>query len=103
MQLVLICKENHNNIDNVVQDKVTNFGIKQNVEDLLKLLKALSVAVDKIQENNYMIAAAVHIWEILEKDLMDEKLVKMCMKIFSHHYNHTLSSPYVLGYLMDPH
>ena len=80
-----------------------NFGIKQNVEDILNHLKALSIAVDKIQKKNCTIAAAVHIWEILEKDLMDEKLVKMCMKIFSHHYNHTLSSPYVLDYLMDPH
>ena len=77
--------------------------IKRNVEDLLKHLKALSVAVDKIQGKNYTIAAAVHIWEVLEKDLMEVKLVKMCMKIFSYHYNQALGSQHFLNYLMDPH
>ena len=55
---------------------MTNFGIKLNVEDLLKHLKALSVVVDKIQEKNCTIAGAIHIWEVLERDLMKEKLVK---------------------------
>ena len=40
---------------------MTNFGIKLNVENLLKYLKVLSVAADKIQENNCTIAAVVHI------------------------------------------
>ena len=46
-----------------------NFAIKWNTEDLLKCLKPLSVAVDKIQEKNCTIAVAVHIWEELEKTL----------------------------------
>ena len=45
--LFQICEENLNNIDSVKYNKVTNVGIKQNAEDLLK---PLSVAVDKIQE-----------------------------------------------------
>ena len=65
---------------------MTNFGIKWNVEDVLKHLKALSIAVDKIQKKNCTIAAAVHIWEALEKDLMIENLIRICMKIFSYHY-----------------
>ena len=35
-----------------MNNKVTNFGNKKNVEDLLKHFKALSLAVDKIQEKN---------------------------------------------------
>ena len=46
---------------------MTNFGIKRNAEDLLKHLKPLSVTVDKVQDKNCTITAAVHIWEELEK------------------------------------
>ena len=67
--LFQICEENLNNIDSVENNTVKNFGIKQNAEDLLKCLKPLSVAVDKIQEKNCTIAVAVHIWEELEKTL----------------------------------
>ena len=48
----MVCKENRNNTDNVVYNKVTNFGTKRNVEDIQKLLKYISVAIDKIQEKN---------------------------------------------------
>ena len=42
--------------------------------------------------------AAVHIWEESQKDLMEEKLVKTCIKSFSCHYNQALGSlPF------DPH
>ena len=34
--LVSICEENLNNIDSVIYNEVTNFGIKRNAEDLLK-------------------------------------------------------------------
>ena len=59
MQFVLISEENRNNIDNVVYNKVANFGIKWNVE------------------KNCTIAAAVHIWEELEKDLMKGIMIKV--------------------------
>ena len=69
----------------------------------LNILKSLSVAIVNIEEKNCTIAATIHIWEVLEKDLMEEKLVMMYMKIFSYHYNQTLGSPHFLDYLMDPH
>ena len=53
-----------------------NFAIKWNTEDLLKCLKPLSVAVDKIQERNCTTVLAVPIWEELEKELMEENLDK---------------------------
>ena len=79
----IICEENRNNTDNVVYNKMINFWIKWSVEDLLKHLKALSLATDKIQEKSCATAATFHIWKVLEKYLMEEKLVKMCAKIFS--------------------
>ena len=44
--LVPNCDENRNNIDSAAYNKVTNFGIKRNAEDLLKRLKPFSEAVD---------------------------------------------------------
>ena len=58
--LVSIFEENCCNIDSV-HSKVTNFGIKQNVEGLLKCLKPPSVAFDKTQGKKCTIAAAVHV------------------------------------------
>ena len=40
-------KKNYINIDSVAYNKMTNLKIKWTVEDLLKHLKPLSVAVDK--------------------------------------------------------
>ena len=54
-------------------------------EDLLKRFKPVSVAVDKVQEQYCAIAAAIHIWEELEKDLKEKKLVKKGVKSFSFH------------------
>ena len=65
---------------------MTNFVIKQNAEDLLKHLKPLSVAVDKIHEKNYTIAADIHIWEELEKDLMEEKALHFLDYLLDLHY-----------------
>ena len=101
--LVSIRKENCNTIDNVIYNKVTNCRIKQNVENLLQHLKVLLVANDRTQEKNCTIAATVNIWEVLEKDLIEVKLVKTCMEIFSDSYNQALGSPHFLDYLMNPH
>ena len=43
---VSISEENPNNIDCVAYNKVTNFSIKRNSENLLKCLKPFSVVVE---------------------------------------------------------
>lgn len=100
--LVSICEENRNEIDGIVYNKVTNFGIKRNAEDLLKRLKPIAIALDKMQQKDCSISTAVHIWKVLEKDFTEEKLDKTCMKNFFTRYNQALGPPHFLAYLLDP-
>ena len=82
------------------------FGIKANAEDDLKHLKALWVAVDKIQEKNCTIVAAVQFTfgKYWKKTLRKKKnSLRWSWSFFSYHYNQTLDSPYFLDYLMDLH
>ena len=55
----------------IVYNKVTNFGIKWNTENLLKILKTHSVPVHKIQEKNCTTEQLFTFWKNWKKDLME--------------------------------
>lgn len=100
--LVSVCEENRSDIDSIVYNKVTNFGIKRNAEDLLKRLKPISIALDKMQQKDCTISTAVNIWKKLREDLTEENLDKTCFKSFLTRYNQALGPPHFLAYLLDP-
>lgn len=100
--LVSVCEENRCNIDSIVYNKVTNFGIKRNAEDLLKRLKPISIALDKMQQKDCTISTAVDIWKNLQEELTEVNLDKTCLKSFSTRYNQALGPPHFLAYLLDP-
>nr|XP_042907854.1 uncharacterized protein LOC122271260 [Parasteatoda tepidariorum] len=100
--IVKVCDENRKDIDDNVYKKVTNFGIKRSAEELLRRLKPISTALDKMQQKDCTISKAVDIWKKLEKDLKDENLDKACLAKFSNRYSQALGPPHFLANLLDP-
>lgn len=99
--MLRICEENRQTIDKDIQSKVGNVGIKRNAEDLLLILKPISIALDTVQSNTCTIADSVRVWKMLEKSFRtvgnDE-----CLKKFKSRYEMAMSEAHFLAYMLDP-
>ncbi|XP_050805718.1 uncharacterized protein LOC127049204 [Gopherus flavomarginatus] len=70
--LMTVCEQTREKIDSTVTVKVHNIGFKRNVEQVLRTLKPISVALNKMQGNSCFIADAVEIWKELSEILKIE-------------------------------
>nr|XP_048724070.1 uncharacterized protein LOC125644334 [Caretta caretta] len=82
--LMTVCEQNCEKIDVNVTDKVLNIGLKRNVEHMLSILKPISVALNKMQENSCFIADVVEIWkelsEILKREICNDRVKLQALK-----------------------
>lgn len=78
-----------------------NMAIKRNAEDMLLMLKPISVALDKMQKDNCSLSNVVNIWKNLKETLKDSN--NNCCKIFfTKRYEQALTPAHFLAYLLDP-
>ena len=54
----------------MVSAKVSNLGLKRNVEDLVKRLRPMAIALDHLQGDGTNIATAVDKWKVLQDKLI---------------------------------
>lgn len=100
--ILRICEDNREKIDSNVQGKVTNFMLKRNVEDMITILKPISVTLDKMQSNKCSIGEAVYLWKQLKKDFWDATDNEGFRKKFIDRYNMALTPVHFLAYTLDP-
>lgn len=62
------CTENRAAIDRNIASKVQKVSLKVNVEDYLKSLKKITVALDKVQKDECTIGEVTEIWIHLLSD-----------------------------------
>ncbi|XP_063222783.1 uncharacterized protein LOC134531131 [Bacillus rossius redtenbacheri] len=100
--LVKICEENRTAINDNIYRKVMNVVIKRNAEDMLRCLKPVAIALDKVQKDSSTISTAVDVWKSLKQSLEDENLNADSMEKFSSRYHQVLDGAHFLAYLVDP-
>ena len=99
--LVRICEEHRGEMDANICNKVNNIGIKRNAEDLLSLLKPISIALDKTQRDRSTIADAVEIWKDLEGDLNKIGLSKDQKKSLQARKDMAMTPSHFLANMLD--
>ena len=71
--LVQVCEEYRDEINPNIGNKVKNYSIKRNAEDLLIRLKPISVALDRIHRENAIISDTFEVWKKLYEDLLSSQ------------------------------
>ncbi|XP_025051378.1 uncharacterized protein LOC102368925 isoform X2 [Alligator sinensis] len=101
--LIKICEENRDKIDGRISSKVSNMGFKRSVEDMLGVLKPISIALSKLQSECCCIADAVEIWkalqETLKKEIPNQKVKLEAMK---KRMDQALTPPHFLANALHP-
>ncbi|KAJ8890706.1 hypothetical protein PR048_010215 [Dryococelus australis] len=64
--MIQICEDRRDNINIVVQSKISSMTLKRNVEDTLDNLKPIAIALDDVQKNKCTISETVVVWKNLE-------------------------------------
>lgn len=103
-KLLQICEEHKEEIDQVIFQKVSNIQIKRMAEDFLKLLKPISVTLDKLQQKDAFLSQAVFEWKKLEAvfdSLEDDTNIEQ-IRMFQKRYHQALTPFHFLAYLLDP-
>lgn len=100
--LFKICEDHRDKIDDNVQSKVANVMLKRNVEDMIAILKPISVTLDKVQRNECPIAHAVYLWKQLKKEFWDATQDETIRQKFINRYNMALTPTHFLAYIIDP-
>ena len=67
-----VCEEHRDEIDRNIAEKVSNIGLKRNVEDYLTRMKPVSVALDRSQSDMCCISDVVDLWKQVETDLSSQ-------------------------------
>lgn len=101
-KLLKICDENKKLIDSVVYNKVYNIELKRSAEEFLKLLKPISIALDKMQKMNTSLSVAVEIWKELESVFDEEDFTLQQVNIFKKRYKQALTNYHFIAYMLDP-
>ena len=94
-----ICDTDREKIDLNIRNKVSNIGLKHNVEDLVARLKPIAAALDKMQSDTCHIGDAVHIWKDLKDHLPNQRDI---MKKYGERYNQAITPAHLLAYLLHP-
>ena len=89
------------NLDEDVEAKVLNTGIKRAAEDLYERLKIVSTAIDQLQGNDCNLSKAVKIWKKLNIDL-NMILPAELKKKFDARYKQALTEWHLVAYSLDP-
>ena len=71
--LIQVCEEYRDEINANIGNKVKNYSIKRDAEDLLIRLKPISVALDRIQRENAIISDTVEVWKQLHEELLSSQ------------------------------
>ncbi|XP_067412762.1 heterogeneous nuclear ribonucleoprotein U-like protein 1 isoform X2 [Emydura macquarii macquarii] len=101
--LIKLCEENRDKIDGSISSKVSNIGLKRNVEDMLSILKPISIASNKLQRNCCCIADAVEIWKALQETLKKEiPHQKVKLQAVKKRMDQALTPPHFLANILDP-
>lgn len=96
-------KRDDPSFDKEIGDKIMNFGIKRAAQDIIKLLKPIAVALDKMQSNSCKISDAVIIWKQLELDLEENShWTSAQKKQFLDRYTFAITSAHCAAFLMSP-
>lgn len=103
-KLLQICEEHKDDIDATIFQKVSNIQIKRLAEQFLKLLKPISVTLDRIQQKGACLSLAVEEWKKLGAvfDSLEEDVNLQHLQIFNKRYNQALTPFHFLAYLLDP-
>lgn len=99
--MLKICEENRDTIDTAVKNHVSDLNLKRNIEDMIVVLKPISVALDKIQRDLCSLSEALLTWKELGNDLKP-KTDQKCLKKFMSRYNMAMTPAHFLAYLLDP-
>lgn len=95
-----VCSENPSLIEKQIANLVQNFDLKRKAEDLLKLLKPISVALDRMQKDSTSIADSVSIWKELETQF--ESCPDSLKKIFKDRLDMVLTPAHWAAFLLHP-
>lgn len=102
-KLLQICEENKDQIDSLIFQKVSNIKLKRSAEDFLKIIKPISVTLDKLQRTDAFLADAVEAWKELEAVFDDTITLNIKqMAAFQKRYAQALTPYHFLAYLLDP-
>lgn len=101
-KLLTVCEDHRNEIDKDIARLIQDMAVKRNCEDYLKILKPISVALDRTQAAACSIADSVHIW----KDLEDTLKLVLSQASFTNKFlkrkTSNLTSNHYLAYLLTP-
>lgn len=78
-----------------------NMTIKHNAQELVAILKPISISLDAVQCDICSIGDAIHVWKKLEINLKSV-LNSNKMKIFKKQYDKALTSAHFLCYMLNP-
>lgn len=102
-KLLEICEEHEGDIDPVIFKKVSNIQIKRMAEDFLKLLKPISVTLDRMQQRRACLSYAVEEWKKLEAVFTSfESTERIIKQKFVKRYEQATTPIHFLAYLLDP-
>lgn len=100
--LFKIAEENKNEIESTIREKVSNIHLKRLAEDYLKILKPISIAIDRLQKNDASISDVVEQFKILESHFEETDFNLKQMSIFQKRYEQCVTAHHLLAFLLDP-
>ncbi|XP_050710213.1 uncharacterized protein LOC126994981 [Eriocheir sinensis] len=85
--LVSVCDgEKRNQLDPVIIRKVMDTYIKRSAEDMLKILKLIAIALDKVQRDRCDIGEATEVWKDLQNKLAEESVRSGDSAVIEDHF-----------------
>ncbi|KAI6648625.1 Transposase [Oopsacas minuta] len=100
--LVQVCEEYRDEINSNIGNKVKNYSIKRNAEDLFIRLKPISVALDRIQRENAIISDTVEVWKTLYEDLLSSQQPAHVLRKVDERAAQAISPAHYSANLIDP-
>lgn len=100
--LFRISEEHKEKIDSIIREKISNIHLKRSAEDYLKILKPISIAIDRLQKTDATIADGVEQFKILENYFEETNLTLHQVQKFKNRYNMCITPYHLLAFLIDP-
>lgn len=97
-----VCSENRSAINSNIGVKVNDVNLKQNAQDYMKTLKAVSVSLDKVQRDDCTIGEAVEVWLDLQDFLKCNRPNPGELAHFTKWYTTAMTNAHFLANIMDP-
>ena len=100
--LVKVCEEYRHEINGNISNKVKNYSIKRNAEDLLVRLKPISIALDQIQRDNTIISDTVEVWKQLYECLQSTQQPPQVLRKVDERAAQAITPAHYSANLIDP-